>query len=160
MQGGALNTEQHERVALLAAKVRRDVLWMLQHRGYGHVGGSLSIVEVMAVLYGKQLNYRADEPRWDGRDRVVLSKGHAGPAWYSTLAECGFFPREWLLTRNDGGTLLPSHPDRTKTPGVDMTTGSLGQGTSTAAGIATALAKKGSDAYTYLIVGDGELNEG
>ena len=90
----------------------------------------------------------------------MLSKGHAGPAWYSVLAERGFFDRDMLFTLNDGGTNLPSHPDRTKTPGVDMTTGSLGQGCSTAAGIATALAKKGSDAYTYLIVGDGELNEG
>lgn len=147
-------------VSLLADKIRRDVLVMLQHRGYGHVGGSLSIVELMAVLYGKELRYRPEEPRWEGRDRVVLSKGHAGPAWYSALAESGFFPREWLLTLNDGGTRLPSHPDRTKTPGVDMTTGSLGQGTSTAAGIATALRMKGSGSYVYLIVGDGELNEG
>ncbi|MDD7281976.1 transketolase [Floccifex sp.] len=145
---------------ILAAKIRYDVLDMLQHRGYGHLGGSLSLVELMSVLYGKQMKYDAKNPKWEGRDRVVLSKGHAGPVWYSALAECGFFDKEWLYTLNDGGTKLPSHPDRTKTPGVDMTTGSLGQGTSTASGIATALKKKGSDNYVYLIVGDGELNEG
>lgn len=145
---------------ILAAKIRYDVLDMLQHRGYGHLGGSLSLVELMSVLYGKQMQYDATNPKWEQRDRVVLSKGHAGPVWYSALAESGFFDKEWLYTLNDGGTKLPSHPDRTKTPGVDMTTGSLGQGTSTAAGIATALKKSHIDHYVYLIVGDGELNEG
>lgn len=133
---------------------------MLEHRGYGHLGGSLSIVELMSVLYGRQLRYDSKDPRWSGRDRVVLSKGHAGPAWYAALAESGFFDPKELLTLNDGGTMLPSHPDRTKTPGVDMTTGSLGQGASTAAGMAFALRMKGSDSYVYLVMGDGELNEG
>ena len=137
-----------------------DVLKLLEKRGYGHLGGSLSIVELMSVLYGKQLRYDAANPKWEDRDMVVLSKGHAGPAWYSALAEKGFFDKEWLYTLNDGGTNLPSHPDRLKTPGVDMTTGSLGQGTSAAAGIATGFRMKGSDQYVYLIVGDGELNEG
>lgn len=149
-----------KKVEILAKKVRYDILDMLQHRGYGHLGGSLSLVELFAVLYGKQMKYDPKNPKWEGRDRVVLSKGHAGPVWYSTLSECGFFDKEKLMTLNDGGTMLPSHPDRTKTPGVDMTTGSLGQGTSTAAGIATALKMKHSDNYVYLIVGDGELNEG
>ena len=120
----------------------------------------MSIVELMSVLYGRRLNYDPKNPRWEDRDRVVLSKGHAGPAWYAALAESGFFDREMLLTLNEGGTNLPSHPDRTKTPGVDMTTGSLGQGTSTATGIAAALRLKGSKSRVYLIVGDGELNEG
>ncbi|MGM9947953.1 transketolase [Floccifex sp.] len=145
---------------ILAAKIRYDILDMLQHRGYGHLGGSLSLVELMSVLYGKQLQYDSKNPKWENRDRVVLSKGHAGPVWYSALAESGFFDKEWLYTLNDGGTKLPSHPDRTKTPGVDMTTGSLGQGTSTAAGIATALKLRKSNNVVYLIVGDGELNEG
>lgn len=145
---------------VLSAKIRLNVLKMLEKRGYGHLGGSLSIVEVLSVLYGKQLNYKSEDPNWEERDMVVLSKGHAGPGWYSTLAECGFFDKEWLNTLNDGGTLLPSHPDRTKTPGVDMTTGSLGQGTSAAAGIATGFKLKKSNQYVYLIVGDGELNEG
>ncbi|MCH3947790.1 MAG: transketolase [Olsenella sp.] len=152
--------ENYRRDELLAAKIRRDVLALLQHRGYGHVGGSLSLVETFAVLYGGQLRHDAKNPHWEDRDRIVLSKGHAGPVMYSALAEEGFFPKEWLMTMNDGGTHLPSHTDRLKTPGVDMTTGSLGQGTSTAAGIAYALAHKGSKSYTYLIVGDGELNEG
>ncbi|OFK22192.1 transketolase [Olsenella sp. HMSC062G07] len=153
--------EQTERAAtLLAAKLRKDVLVMLRHRGYGHVGGSLSLVELMADLYAHHLRHDPADPTWEGRDRIVLSKGHAGPVMYSVLAERGFFPREWLLTLNDGGTRLPSHTDRLKTPGVDATTGSLGQGTSEAAGIALALRMKGSAAYTYLIVGDGELNEG
>lgn len=145
---------------ILSAKIRVDVLKLLEKRGYGHLGGSLSIVELMSVLYGKQLRYDAEDPTWEERDMVVLSKGHAGPAWYSALAEKGFFDKEWLYTLNDGGTNLPSHPDRLKTPGVDMTTGSLGQGTSAAAGIATGFRMKGSDQYVYLIVGDGELNEG
>lgn len=155
-----MKVEELKEATLLAAKVRRDVLAMLQHRGYGHVGGSLSLVELMADLYTKQLRHDPSDPQWEDRDRIVLSKGHAGPVEYSVLAERGFFPKEWLMTLNDGGTRLPSHTDRLKTPGVDATTGSLGQGTSEAAGIAMALALKGSASYTYLIVGDGELNEG
>ena len=155
-----MDREEAARLELLCVRVRKDILEMLEQAGSGHLGGSMSIVELLSVLYGKRLRYKPEDPKWEGRDRVVLSKGHAGPAWYSVLAECGFFDREVLLTLNEGGTMLPSHPDRTKTPGVDMTTGSLGQGTSTAAGIATALRLKGSDSFVYLIVGDGELNEG
>lgn len=155
-----MDKQELAKLTLLSAKIRRDILEMLEHCGSGHLGGSMSIVELMSVLYGKHLRYDPKNPKWEERDRVVLSKGHAGPAWYSTLAECGFFDREMLMTLNQGGTKLPSHPDRTKTPGVDMTTGSLGQGTSTASGIATALRMKGSDNRVYLIVGDGELNEG
>ena len=149
-----------KKLQVLAAKIRLDVLQLLKHRGYGHMGGSMSIVELMAVLYGKELHVDPSNPDMEDRDMVVLSKGHAGPAWYSALAERGFFDKEKLMTLNDGGTMLPSHPDRTKTPGVDMTTGSLGQGTSSAAGIALGQKMKGSNRYTYLIVGDGELNEG
>lgn len=155
-----MTNEERSAIELLAAKIRRDILVMLEKVGSGHLGGSMSIVELMSVLYGKRLAYDPHNPTWEGRDRIVLSKGHAGPAWYAALAESGFFDRQMLLTLNEGGTNLPSHPDRTKTPGVDMTTGSLGQGTSTAAGMATALRKKGSSNRVYLIVGDGELNEG
>lgn len=145
----------------LADAIRLDVIKMLYHVGYGHLGGSMSICELMAVLYGKQLKYDASNPNWDQRDMVVLSKGHCGPAWYAALANSNFFDKEMLNTLNEGGTHLPSHPDRTKTPGVDMTTGSLGQGTSAAAGIAMAMKKKHQDdRYVYCIVGDGELNEG
>lgn len=145
---------------LLSANIRLDIIKMLKHRGYGHVGGSLSIVELLSVLYGKQMQYDPKNPTWENRDRLVLSKGHAGPALYSALANVGFFDKSELYTLNDGGTNLPSHPDKTKVTGVDMTTGSLGQGTSAAAGITLALEKKHSDNYVYLIVGDGELNEG
>lgn len=155
-----MDNAQLKEIKILSAKIRLDILKMLEKRGYGHLGGSLSIVELMSVLYGKQLSYDPKNPNWEDRDRVVLSKGHAGPGWYSTLANCGFFDKEMLYTLNDGGTNLPSHPDRTKTPGVDMTTGSLGQGTSVAAGIATGLKMLNKDQYVYLIVGDGELNEG
>lgn len=155
-----MDKQKETELKLLAARIRLDILEMLKHRGYGHLGGSLSIVELMSVLYGKQLHVNEQQPEMDDRDMVVLSKGHAGPALYSALAERGFFPKELLMTLNDGGTLLPSHPDRLKTPGVDMTCGSLGQGTSVAAGIAYGLKLKKSDRYVYLIVGDGELNEG
>jgi len=151
---------EKKKLELLAAKIRLDVIELLKHRGYGHLGGSMSIVELMAVLYGKVLHVDPANPQMEDRDMVVLSKGHSGPAWYSALAERGFFPKEWLMTLNDGGTKLPSHPDRTKTPGVDMTTGSLGQGTSSAAGIALGQRLKGQNRFTYMIVGDGELNEG
>ncbi len=151
---------EKKKLELLAAKIRLDVIELLKHRGYGHLGGSMSIVELMAVLYGKVLHVDPANPQMEDRDMVVLSKGHSGPAWYSALAERGFFPKEWLMTLNDGGTKLPSHPDRSKTPGVDMTTGSLGQGTSSAAGIALGQRMKGQNRFTYMIVGDGELNEG
>jgi len=145
---------------VLATNIRIDTLKMLKRRGYGHLGGAFSIVELLAVLYGKQMKYDPKYPNWEERDRVVLSKGHAGPGLYSALANVGFFEKDLLNTLNEGGTNLPSHPDRIKTPGIDATTGSLGQGTSIAAGIATGFKLSQKDNYVYLIVGDGELNEG
>lgn len=155
-----MEDRNYKKLELMALKIRRDVVSMLYHRGYGHIGGSLSLVEAYTMLYGKHAHVRPQDPLWKDRDRIVLSKGHAGPVMYSTLAECGFFPKEWLFTLNDGGTRLPSHTDRLKTPGVDATTGSLGQGTSEAVGIACALKKLGSSSHVFLFVGDGELNEG
>ena len=155
-----MDNQELKKIKVMAAKIRLDVLELLKHRGYGHMGGSLSIVELMAVLYEKVLHIDPKNPKMEDRDMLVLSKGHSGPAWYAALAEKGFFEKEKLLTLNDGGTMLPSHPDRIKTPGVDMTTGSLGQGTSSAAGIALGQKMKGSKRFTYLVVGDGELNEG
>ncbi len=155
-----MNAEKLHELKVLSAKIRLDVLKMLQKRGYGHMGGSLSIVEVLSVLYGNHMKYDIKNPSWDKRDMLVLSKGHAGPGLYSALANVGFIEKEMLYTLNEGGTNLPSHPDRTKTPGVDMTTGSLGQGTSAAAGIATGFKMSNTDQTVYLIVGDGELNEG
>lgn len=155
-----MNIEEKIELENLATKIRIDSVEAIQHMGAGHIGGSLSIASLLAVLYGKQMKYDPKNPQWKERDLLVMSKGHAGTAWYSVLAEVGFFPKEWLFTINQGGTNLPSHPDRNKTPGVDATTGSLGQGTSVAAGIATGLKLQNKDNYVYLIVGDGELNEG
>ena len=148
------------RLEKMAAGIRHDVLNMLLQCGSGHLGGSFSIVELLSVLYGSQMNHDPKNPDWQGRDYLVLSKGHAGPALYATLATAGYFPTEQLETLNCGGTNFPSHPDRLKTPGVDVTTGSLGQGTSQAAGVAYGLKLARRDNYVYLIVGDGELNEG
>lgn len=147
-------------LSTLATEIRYLTLAELLHAGYGHFGGSLSIVEALAALYGGELRYDADNPGWEGRDYFVLSKGHAGPAWYATLAAVGFFPRDVLNTLNANGTSLPSHPDRLKVPGVEMTTGSMGQGVSVAAGLAYGLRARGKDNRVYSILGDGELNEG
>ncbi|MGM0101271.1 transketolase [Enterococcus sp. AZ141] len=156
----AISEQEYHELESLAAKIRLDTLCSIKKMGQGHLGGSFSIVELLAVLYGKQLRVNPQDPQWTDRDRLVLSKGHAGAALYSALANTGYFDRSWLWTINEGGTRLPSHPDRWKTPGVDATTGSLGQGTSMAAGIATGLRLAGKDNFVYLIVGDGELNEG
>ena len=128
--------------------------------GSGHIGGAMSIVEVLTYLYYDQMRIDPKNPKWDDRDRLVLSKGHSGPSLYATLAKKGFFPLEWLKTLNKGGTNLPSHVDMTKTPGIDFTAGSLGQGISAAVGIALGLRIQNKDAYVYAIVGDGESQEG
>lgn len=145
---------------LFAAQIRLETLKTFAHMGFGHVGGSMSLVETLAVLYGGVMNIDPQNPRWEERDWLVCSKGHAGPAVYAALALKGYFPKEELLTLNQGGTNLPSHCDRNKTIGIDMTTGSLGQGISTAIGVALGNRLDGRPNYTYLILGDGELNEG
>ena len=142
-----------------AKDIRKETLKMLLNRGFGHIGGAMSIVETLAVLYSN-MKINPQDPKNLDRDFLVLSKGHAGPSLYSTLALKGFFPLETLMTLNDNGTTLPSHPDRNLTPGIDMTTGSLGQGISAAVGIALGLLRDGSERQVYCIVGDGELNEG
>lgn len=128
--------------------------------GVGHVGGSMSSVDALVVLYYRAMNVDPENPRMEGRDRLVLSKGHAGPALYAVLADKGYFDREWLYTLNKPNTNLPSHADMNRTPGVDMTTGSLGQGFSCAVGVALGSWIKGDGAYTYAVIGDGETDEG
>lgn len=142
-----------------ACQIRIGTVESIKSRGFGHIGGTLSMADTLAVLYKKIMNYDANDPQKDDRDKLVCSKGHAGPAVYATLALCGFFPYEELKTLNQPGTKLPSHCDK-KLAGIDATTGSLGQGTSQAVGIALADKFKGNGAQTYLVVGDGELNEG
>lgn len=143
-----------------SARIRATLLRLMKAKGGGHVGGSLSIVETLSVLYGRQMRYDSKNPQWPERDYLVLSKGHAGPGLYSALSVFNFFDESEIYTLNEGGTRFPSHPDRTKTPGVDATTGSLGQGVSVAAGLGYALKLEAKDQYVYCIVGDGELNEG
>jgi transketolase len=156
---------------LRAAELRLETLRVFEARGFGHIGGAMSLVETIAVLYNGVMRVRPDDPDWAERDRLVCSKGHAGPVIYAALAEKGFFDREVLKTLNRPGTILPSHCDM-KTPGIDMTTGSLGQGISTAVGLAIGqrLRRAAADnvcgggdgrcPVTYLILGDGECNEG
>lgn len=144
----------------LALRIRIETLRMLAAHTHGHVGGSLSVADAIAVLYGGQLKHDPNNPKWGGRDYLVLSKGHCGPALYSALAIRGFFPLDTLLTLNHLGTMLPSHSDRNLTPGVDMTTGSLGQGVSCALGMALGLKIDGKENYVFSIIGDGEAQEG
>jgi len=155
-----LNANCKHELEVFAAEIRIALLEEMKDRGFGHIGGSLSICDLLAVLYGKVMNYKVEDPKWADRDKLVCSKGHAGPAVYATLALKGFFPKEELATLNRPGTKLPSHCDKNKTVGVDCTTGSLGQGTSQAVGMALGDKLKGRPSRTFLIVGDGEINEG
>lgn len=155
-----MTPEETKNLQRFALKIRIGILEELKARGFGHVGGSLSIADALAVLYGSVMRYDPKNPAWEQRDKLICSKGHAGPAVYAALALRGFFPYEQLVTLNQPHTNLPSHCDRNKTPGVDMTTGSLGQGTSLAVGMAMGDMLKGLDSRTFLIVGDGEANEG
>lgn len=156
-----LSAEKILELKLKANEIRKETVKTIASIGVGHIGGSLSIADVMAVLYFDEMKVDPKNPKWDGRDWLVVSKGHSGPAIYSTLAIKGFFDREMLYTLNKPNTNLPSHCDMRKTPGIDMTTGSLGQGASAAAGIALGNKMDGKDdTYTYLILGDGESQEG
>ena len=141
-------------------EIRQQTLKSIASIGIGHVGGCLSIIEILGVLYDKHMRIDPKNPKLEGRDRFILSKGHAGPALYATLALKGYFSTEELLTLNKLKTNLPSHCDMNKTPGVDMTTGSLGQGFSCAVGIAIGSKIKNDGAYVYTIIGDGESQEG
>jgi transketolase len=155
-----MNAGEKASLEAAAKEIRKATIDTIGFLGVGHIGGALSIVELLALLYEKHLRFDPENPRMPGRDRLVLSKGHAGPALYSTLARKGFFPAEWLHTLNKGGTRLPSHCDRNMTPGIDMTTGSLGQGFSAACGIAYANRLDGREVFTFAIIGDGESDEG
>lgn len=140
--------------------IRRTTLEMITHAGSGHPGGALSCVEILACLYFRVLRIDPDNPRWPGRDRFILSKGHSCPALYATLAARGFMKADELMTLRAIGGRLQGHPDMKKTPGVDMTSGSLGQGLSAGLGMALA-GKLDQAAYrVYVLLGDGEIQEG
>ncbi|MDC7243174.1 MAG: transketolase [Sphaerochaetaceae bacterium] len=143
-----------------AKDIRKKTLECIGNLGVGHVGGSLSIADVLAVLYFDQMNIDPNQPNKPDRDRFVLSKGHGGPAVYASLALRGYFSMEKLNTLNQPNTDLPSHTDMNRTVGVDMTTGSLGQGFSASVGMATAVKMDNSPFYIYSIIGDGESQEG
>lgn len=144
----------------LAKEFRYVITDMICRAGSGHIGGALSLVEIIISLYYRTMRVRPAEPRWPDRDRLVLSKGHAGPVLYTALAYKGFFAKQWLATMNQDGTNLPSHVDQIKTPGIDLSAGSLGQGLSCACGVALAGKMNRKDYRTFCIVGDGECNEG
>ena len=150
----------YQALTRFSADIRIWTIRQIAEAGFGHIGGSASIADVLAVLYGGMMRVDPKNPRWEDRDWFVLSKGHCAPALYAALALKGFFPMDWLKTLNRGGTNLPSHADMRRVPGVDMSTGSLGQGISAAVGIAYAHRLQGRDNWTYCIVGDGECNEG
>ena len=155
-----LSENKERELKKLAKKIRINIVETIHSIGVGHIGGSLSIADVLAVLYGKYMRVDPSNPQKPGRDRLVCSKGHAGPAMYAVLAEMGYFPKEELQTLNKFDTKLPSHCDMNKTPGIDMTAGSLGQGLSCAVGMALASTLARDGATIYAIIGDGESQEG
>ena len=152
-----------EKIADLEEKARRlrvAIVKTLHKSQSGHTGGSLSAMDMVCALYFHKMRHNPQEPGWDGRDRFVLSKGHAAPALYVALAECGYFPSEDLMMLRRLGSHLQGHPDSKVTPGVDVCTGSLGQGLSMANGMALGLKLDGKPNRVYAVLGDGELQEG
>ena len=155
-----MNSEEKIRLQNFAIDIREKIIYQMSSLGSGHLGGNLSIAEIVAVLYGSEMKYDPADPKSDERDILICSKGHAGPCLYSALAMKGFVPMERLDTLNRGGTELPSHCDRLHVPGIEMTTGSLGQGFSAACGMALASKLDGNPRTVYCIIGDGESQEG
>ena len=141
-------------------QVRRDIINMTAKAGCGHPGGSLSIVEALVALYFEKMNIDPQNPKMDDRDRFVLSKGHAAPALYSVLARRGFFSTDEFANFRQVGSILQGHPDMKRCPGVDASTGSLGQGISIAAGMALGAKAQGKKYHVYTVIGDGESQEG
>lgn len=145
----------------MAKAVRSDIVTMTNKAGSGHPGGSLSAADLLVGLYfGGQMRVDPANPDWEDRDRFILSKGHVAPVIYSVLARKGFFPVEELWTLRKFGSILQGHPHKESTPGLDCSSGSLGQGLSVANGIAIAMKKQGKEAHVYCMIGDGELDEG
>ena len=149
-----------EDLKMKAKEIRKDIIEEVYNANSGHPGGSLSISDIMAVLYFNELRIDEKNPRWEERDRLVLSKGHCSPALYAALAERGFFDKEDLKSFRKIESNLQGHPDLNKVPGVDMTSGSLGQGLSIANGMAISAKMDNKDYRVYTILGDGEIEEG
>jgi transketolase len=144
----------------MAKRLRRDILTMIGTAGSGHPGGSLSAVEILTALYFKVLRHNPADPSWADRDRFILSKGHAAPVLYSTLCAAGYLPQEELCTLRKIDSRLQGHPECKLTPGVEMSAGALGQGLSFGVGVALTGRLDNKDYYTYVLMGDGELDEG
>ena len=144
----------------MANEIRKDIVTAVHSAKSGHPGGSLSSADIFTYLYFEEMNVDPANPKWEDRDRFVLSKGHVAPGLYSTLAEKGYFPKEDLKTLRHTGSYLQGHPDMKKIPGVDMSSGSLGQGISAAVGMALAARLQNKDYRTYTLLGDGEIQEG
>jgi transketolase len=156
----ALALETYEELKEIAHGLRQNIVKMLHNVQTGHPGGSLSAVEILTVLYFKQMRVDCTKATCPDRDRFIASKGHCAPALYQILCEKGFFPREELSRLRQLGAMLQGHPDMKKTPGIDMSTGSLGLGLSVGIGMALAAKLDKRDYYTYVLLGDGELQEG
>jgi len=155
-----MTTNEKKQLMATACKVRMDVIKGTHAAKAGHPGGSMSAADVLTYLYCKEMNVDPQNPKWEDRDRFVLSKGHAAPALYGILEQKGFFPEEDILTLRHIGSHLQGHPNMNLTPGVDMSTGSLGQGISVAVGMALAAKYQGKSCRIYSLLGDGELQEG
>ena len=155
-----MTSQEKKQLQITACKVRMGVIESTHAAKCGHPGGSLSAADLITYLYNKELNVDPKNPKWDDRDRFVLSKGHCAPALYAALAHRGFFPVEDLIQLRKVGSYLQGHPNMNSVPGVDMSTGSLGQGISTACGMALAAKVKGKDHRVYTLLGDGEIQEG
>lgn len=152
--------QQLETLNETARQIRIDILNMLNQAGSGHTGGSLSAVEMLTSLYFSTMKHDPKNPQWKDRDRCVLSKGHAAPALYAILARCGYFDPEELKYLRKTGRMLQGHPDMNTTPGVEISTGSLGQGLSIANGMAIGLKLDKKNSRVYVLLGDGEIQEG
>jgi len=156
----AANISDPKELERMANKIRLHVIEMTSAAGSGHPGGSLSSAELFAVLYFNVMRHNPKDPEWEGRDKFILSKGHVAPGLYAALAESGYFPKEELLTLRKMGSRLQGHPVKGKLPGIEMSTGSLGQGLSMSCGLALAAKMDGKDSKIYCLVGDGELQSG
>ncbi|MBR7072501.1 MAG: transketolase [Eubacterium sp.] len=155
-----MNSELKKELEIYATQIRMGVIESTYCAQSGHPGGSLSAADVFAYLYGKEMRYNPKDPKWEDRDRFVLSKGHCAPGVYSALAYKGFFPVEALKTLRKSDSFLQGHPNMNTVPGIDMSTGSLGQGVSVAAGMANAAKFLKKDINVYTVLGDGESQEG
>ena len=155
-----MNQMEKHKLKVIAAKVRLDIVEGVYHAKSGHPGGSLSAAEIFTYLYFKEMRVDPANPKWEDRDRFVLSKGHCAPGLYGALAERGYFPREEIQKLRHIGAMLQGHPDMKGTPGVDMSSGSLGQGVSAAVGMALAAKMDGKSYRVYSLLGDGEIDEG